>query len=206
MNTRVGEAPSRGLALVHSLGTAPADMMLASRPRTHELLPESVRAAFEMGHDDIEDSQYLFASPPSAATISDTAVHITPVGMGNHLETQGQEEVAPCEITQNGLKFKGNVRGIKITATQIASKIGRPTSEHRQPGDEEQTHQPQGQGKKNKGIINQNGAQFFQSVTDTDAEVSQSAGGKAFYIVKQDAAEFEGDATGGSYNFMQHVW
>ena len=126
--------------------------------------------------------------------------------MRNHLGTQGQEEVVPCEITQNGLKFKGNVRGIKITATQVASKIGRPTSEHHQPGIEEQTRQPQGQGKKDRGFINQNGARFFQSVTDTEAEVSQSAGGKAFYIVNQDAAEFEGDAIGGSYNFKQHVW
>jgi hypothetical protein len=126
--------------------------------------------------------------------------------MRNHKETQGQEEVVQCEITQNGLKFKGNVRGIKITATQVASKIGQNPSEHDQPGDEEQSHQPQGQGKKDRGFINQKGARFFQSVTDIEAEVSQSAGGEAYYIINQDAAEFEGDATGGSYSFKQHVW
>jgi hypothetical protein len=126
--------------------------------------------------------------------------------MRNPLETQGQEEVVQYEITQNGLKFKGNVKGIKIVATQVASKPGQYTSEDHQPRDEEQNHQPQGQGKQESGFVNQNGARFFQSVTDTETEVSQSVGGKDFYIVTQDAVEVEGDVIGGSFINNQRVW
>jgi hypothetical protein len=124
----------------------------------------------------------------------------------NPLETQGQEEVVRYQITQNGLKFKGNVKDIKIVATQVASKAGQYTSEDHQPGDEEQNHQPQGQGKQESGFVNQNGARFFQSVTDTETEVSQSVGGKDFYIVTQDAVEVEGEVIGGSFINNQRVW
>jgi hypothetical protein len=127
--------------------------------------------------------------------------------MTNPPKTQGQEEPVPYEITQNGLKFKGNVKGIRIIATQVASKTSLNTSEYHQTGDEEQSHhQSQGQGKQDNGFVNQNGARFLQSVTDTETEVSQSVGGKEFLIVTQDAVEVEGDVNGGSFINNQTVW
>jgi hypothetical protein len=146
------------------------------------------------------------ASQASQAFPTNTAVHLTPIAVTNPLETQGQEEVVQYEITQNGLKFKGNVKGVRIIATQVASKIGQYTSEYHQPWDEEQSHQSQSQGKQDNGFINQNGARFFQTVTDTETEVSQSAGGKDFLIVTQDAIEVEGDVNGGSFINNQRIW
>ena len=124
----------------------------------------------------------------------------------NPVETQGQGEAVQYEITQNGLKFKGNVKGIRIIATQVASRTGQYTSEYHQAGNEGQSHQSQSQGKQDNGCVNQNGARFFQSVTDSETEVSQSAGGKDFLIVRQDAVEVEGDVTGGSFINNQRVW
>jgi hypothetical protein len=128
------------------------------------------------------------------------------MAMRNPLGAQGQEEVVQYEITQNGVKFKGNVKGTKIVATQVASKKGQHTSEYHQPGDEEQRQRPQGQGKQGGGFVNQNGAQFFQSAADIEIEVSQSAGGKDVFKVKQDAIEVEGETSGGSFAHNQHVW
>lgn len=170
---------------------------------------------FDTDPDDSKESQYLFTPFPSATITSNritsqafptnTAVHLAPINKTNPLETNGREAVQ-YEITQNGLKFKGDVKGIKIVATQVTSKTGQYPSEYHQPGDEEQSHQSQGQGKQDSGFVNQNGARFFQSVTDTETEVSQSVGGKDFYIVKQDAIEVDGDVIGGSFIYNQRVW
>ena len=104
------------------------------------------------------------------------------------------------------MKFKGHVKGIKIIVTQVASKTGQYTSENHQHKNGEENNQPQGQGKQNSGFVSQNGAHFFQSVTDTDAEFSQSVGGEDFYIVTQEAVEIEGDVVGGTFINDQRVW
>ncbi|KAF4618357.1 hypothetical protein G7Y89_g14946 [Cudoniella acicularis] len=240
LNT-VGQAPSRDGAPVQSLSMAPANILLASRPRTFDLVSEPVRVggqslhlsdlsylwgeegklglvsdslAFKIGHNDSEDS-YIFTPFPSARITSNrsasqafptnTAVHLAPLATRNPPATPGQEMPVRYEITQSSLKFKGDVNGIKIVATQVASKVGQDHSEY-QLGDEEQNSRSQGQGKQNGGFVNQNGARFSQSVTDTETEVSQSVGGNDFFTVTQDAAEVEGDVSGGSFVTNQRVW
>jgi hypothetical protein len=122
---------------------------------------------------------------------------------------KGQEEVPQYEITQNGVKFKGNVRSIKIIATQVTSKAGQDTtSEYQRPGDEKEKHHSQSQGNQDSGFVIQSGALFSQSVTDSEAEVNQSVSvrWKEFCNVKQDAIEVEGEAIGCSFTPMQRVW
>jgi hypothetical protein len=122
---------------------------------------------------------------------------------------KGQEEVPQYEITQNGVKFKGNVRSIKIIATQVTSKAGQDTtSEYQKPGDEKEKHHSQSQGNQDSGFVIQSGALFSQSVTDSEAEVNQSVSvrWKEFCNVKQDAIEVEGEAIGCSFTPMQRVW
>jgi hypothetical protein len=132
---------------------------------------------------------------------TNTVVHLAPLATMN---PSGQETPIHYEISQSSLKFKSDVQGIKIVATQVASKVGPDPSEY-QVGDEEQTSQSQGQGMLN-GFVNQNGAQFSRSVTDAETEVSQSVGGNDFFTVTQDAVEVEGKASGGSFVTNQRVW
>lgn len=210
LNT-VGQAPSRDGAPVQGLNMAPTNTLLASRPRTLDLVSEPVRVG---GYDDSDDS-YIFTSFPSGPITSNriasqafptnTAVYLAPLATRNPPATPGEEMLVRYEITQRSLKFKGDVNGIKIVATQVASKVGPDPSEY-QVGGEEQSSQSQGQGKQNAGFVNQNGAQFSQSVTDTETEVSQSVGGKEFLTVTQDAAEIEGEVRGGSFVTSQRVW
>ena len=132
-----------------------------------------------------------------------------PVGMKSPLETHLQEEmhrVRPYEITQNALKFKGNVKGVKIKATQVTSKEGQYTSGSHQSGDEEQKQQSKRYEKQEKGVVIQSGACFFKSVTDSDAEMNQSVGGRELYKVTQGAFEFEGDAIECTFTPNQRVW
>jgi len=144
-----------------------------------------------------EQSQYLFSSPPdgivSQAFPPNTVVHIIPIERGQHRETQAREGIPKYEITQTGLKFKGNVKGIKFVATQVASKAVQYTSERREFGAGEQRHQSQGQERQDSGFVKQSGALFFQSLTDSQAEVNQSVGGTDFHKVEQDAVEVEGE-------------
>lgn len=129
--------------------------------------------------------------------------------MKNHPGMKGQEEVPQYEITQNSIKFKGNVRSIKMIATQVTSKAGQDTtSEYQKSGDGEEKHHSQSQGNQDSGFVIQSGALFFQSVTDSEAEVSQSVsvGRKKFCNVKQDAIEVEGEAIDCSFTPMQRVW
>jgi hypothetical protein len=55
--------------------------------------------------------------------------------------------------------------------------------------------QSQGQGKQDCGFVNQAGALFFQSVSDSEGEVRQSVTGKDIFKIKQAAVEVEGEAT-----------
>jgi hypothetical protein len=136
---------------------------------------------------------------PSTSTV----VQISPIRTEYHQETQGRKP--QYEIIQNGLKFKGNVKGIRITATQVTSKAGQYSSEYHQFVDEKQNHRSQG--KHENGFVNQSGALFFQSVTDSEAEVSQHVGGKELYKVQQDAVEVEGETVDCAFNNIdQRVW
>jgi hypothetical protein len=165
---------------------------------------------FKIDHDESEDS-YIFTSIPSARITSNriasqgfpttTTVQLAPRATRNPTTTLGQETPVRYEITQRSLKFKGDVNGIKIVATQIASK----GSQEPQLGSAGRNPQPQGHGKPNGGFVNQNGAQFSQSVRDTEAEVSQSIEGYSFLIVTQDAAEVEGEVSGASFVVNQRV-
>jgi hypothetical protein len=110
-----------------------------------------------------------------------------------HGETQDREGMPKYEITQTGLKFKGNVKGVKFVTTQVASKAGEHTSERHEFGIGGQKHQSQRQERQDGGFVKQSGALFLQSLTDSQAEVNQSAGGKDFLKVKQDAVEVEGE-------------
>jgi hypothetical protein len=132
---------------------------------------------------------------------------MVPIEKKYHRETLGREGVPQYEITQTGLKFKGNVKGIKIIATQVASKEGQYTSERHDSEHGEQKHQSQGQEKQDGGFVKQSGALFLQSVSDSAAEVNQSVGGKDLYNVIQGAVEVEGDATECSFPIIsQRVW
>jgi hypothetical protein len=134
---------------------------------------------------------------------TNTVVHITPIENKYYQETQGRKP--QYEIVQNGLKFKGNVKGIKITASQVTSKTGQYTAEYHQSGYEKQNHRSQG--KHDNGFVNQSGALFFQSVTNSETEVSQHVGGKDLYKVQQDAIEVEGEAVDCAFNNIdQRVW
>jgi len=206
LNNSVEETPSRDEAL-QSRSRTSTDMMLTSRPRIYDLGSESVRAAFETGQSDGEESQYHFASAsdPQAFPTS-TALHVIPMVKKYHWETHGREGLPQYEITQTGLKFKGNVKGIKIIATQVASKTGQYTSEYQQSGDDEQTYRSKGQ-QEDSGFVQQSGALFLQSVANSQAEVNQSAGGKDLYKVKQAGVEVGGEATECSFPIInQRVW
>jgi hypothetical protein len=167
---------------------------------------------FGTGPGDSEESQYNFTSPSriiSQSFPTNTVVHLRPSEIKNHSGMKGQEEVPQYEITQNGVKFKGNARGIKIIATQVTSKAGQDTtSEYQKSGDEEEKYHSQSQGNQDSGFVIQSGALFFQSVTDSEAEVNQSVsvGRKEFCNVKQDGIEVEGEATGCSFIPKQRVW
>jgi hypothetical protein len=129
--------------------------------------------------------------------------------MKNHPGMKGQDEVPQYEITQNGVKFKGNVRSIKIIATQVTSKAGQDTTfEYQKSGDEEEKQHSQNQGIQDSGFVIQSGALFFQSVINSEAEVNQSVsvGRKEFCNVKQDGIEVEGEAIGSSFTPKQSVW
>jgi hypothetical protein len=162
-----------------------------------------------------EQSEYPFMPFPSSTITSDktalqsfstnTTISLTPIATRNPLQTLGGEAVAQYEFTQTGLKFMGNVKGTKIMVTQVTSKTSQYTSEYHQARDKEH-HQSQGQGKQDKGFINQSGVQFCQSVTDSEIEVNQSGGEEDFYAIRQDAIEVEGDAIGGSFITHQRVW
>jgi hypothetical protein len=155
---------------------------------------------------DSEESQYCLTSQSSP---NNTIVHLFPTETKDHPRSRGQEESPPYEITQNGVKFKGNVRRIKIIATQVASKGGQDTtSGYQKFGAEEQKNQSRNQGKQDSGFVIQSGALFFQSVTDSETEVNQSVsvGRKDFCIVKQDAIEVEGEAIESCFTPKQHVW
>jgi hypothetical protein len=129
--------------------------------------------------------------------------------MKNHPGMKGQEEVPQYEITQNGVKFKGNARSIKIIATQVTSKAGQDTTfEYQKSGDEEEKQHSQIQGNQDSGFVIQSGALFFQSVINSEAEVNQSVsvGWKESCNVKQDGIEVEGEAIGCSFTPKQSVW
>ena len=166
----------------------------------------------ETGSGDSEESQYCYTSSSRITSQSfptNTVVHLRSSEMKNHPGMKGQEEVPQYEITQNSIKFKGNVRSIKIIATQVTSKAGQDTtSEYQKSGDGEEKHHSQSQGNQDSGFVIQSGALFFQSVTDSEAEVSQSVsvGRKKFCNVKQDAIEVEGEAIDCSFTPMQRVW
>jgi hypothetical protein len=139
------------------------------------------------GPGDSEESQYCFTSPPGTTSQSvptNTVVHLRHDEMKNDPGMKGQEEVPQYEIKQNGAKFKGNVRSIKIIATQVTS------------------------GDQDSGFFMQSGALFFQSVTDSDADVNQSVsvGRKKFCNVKQDSFEVEGEAIESRFTCKQDVW
>jgi len=173
--------------------------------------------AFETGHGSNDESQYIFTQFAPSSIISNrissqefpasTAVRLSPIETRRPPQTQGEEEeTLQYEITQSGLKFKGNVKGIKIRATQVASKVGHCPSEYNLPGGNEQHHQSPSQGKKDSGFISQNGIMFLQSITDTETELNQSVGGKEFYKVNQDGVEVEGETTGGSMIYNAQIW
>ena len=164
------------------------------------------------GPDDREESQYSF-SPPYRTDLqslpTNTAVHLRPVEMKNHPGMKVQEDVSQFEITQNGIKLKGNARSIKITATQVTSKAGQDTtSKYQKFGNEEHKQQSQGQENQDSGFVIQSGALFFQSVIDSEAEVNQSVsvGRKEFRNVTQDSIGVEGEAVGCNFTYKQHVW
>jgi hypothetical protein len=167
---------------------------------------------FGTGPSDSEESQYFFTSSPRITSQSfptNTVVHLRPSEMKNHPGMKGQEEVPQYEITQNGVKLKGNVRSIKIIATQVTSKARQDTtSEYQKFGGEEEMNHSQCQGNQDSGFVVQSGALFFQSVTDSQAEVNQSVsvGRKEFCNVKQDGIEVEGEAIDCSFTPMQRVW
>lgn len=161
--------------------------------------------------DNNEESQYLFTSPSdgvvSQAFPPNTVVHMFPIDRGHHQETQAREGMPKYEITQTGLKFKGNVKGIKFVATQVASKADQYTSERSEFRVGEQRHQSQGQKRQDSGFVKQSGALFFQSLTDSQAEVNQSVGGSDFYKVEQDAVEVEGETIECTFPVIsQRVW
>jgi hypothetical protein len=132
---------------------------------------------------------------------------VIPIEKKYHWEAQDRAGKPQYEITQTGLKFKGNVRGIKIIATQIASKEGQYASERHDSGHGEQKHQSQGHEKQDGGFVKQSGALFLQSVSDSAAEVNQSVEGKNVYKVMQDAVEVEGDTVECSFPIIsQRVW
>jgi hypothetical protein len=166
----------------------------------------------ETGSGDSEESQYCYTSPSritSQSSPTNTVVHLRPSEIKKHPGMKGQEEMPPYEITQNGVRFKGNVRSIKIMATQVTSKAGQDTtSEYQRSGDEEENHHSQSKGSQDSGFVIQSGALFFQSVTDSEAEVNQSVsvGRKEFCNVKQDGIEVAGEAIGCSFTPKQRVW
>jgi hypothetical protein len=166
---------------------------------------------FGTSHSDSEESQYFFTSPSRITSQSfptNTVVHLRPNEIKDHPGIKGQE-VPQYEIIQNSVKFKGNVKSVKIIATQVASKAGQDTTfAYQKSGDEEEMHYSQGQGNQDSGFVIQNGALFFQSVTDSEAKVNQSVSveRKEFCNIKQDGIEIEGDAIGCSFTPIQRVW
>jgi len=203
-NIRVEDAPSRDEALIQSRNRGATEMMLTFRPRSGS---ESMRA----GADNSEESRYHFTSPSdgivSQAFPTNTVVHLTPMERGHHRGTQDQEGMPKYEITQTGLKFKGNVKGIKFVTTQVASKGEQYTSERHVFEAGKQKQQSQGQEKQDSGFVKQSGALFLQSFTGSQAEVNQSAGGKDLFKVEQEAVEVEGETIECSFPVIsQRVW
>ena len=130
-----------------------------------------------------------------------------PIQRGHYRETQAREGTPKYEITQTGLKFKGNVKGIKFVATQVASKTDQHTSVTPEFGAGEQRYWSQGQEGQDSGFVKQSGALFFQSLADSQAEVNQSVGGNDFHKVEQDAVEVEGETVECTFPVIsQRVW
>jgi hypothetical protein len=133
-----------------------------------------------------------------------------PIGKAYRRETKDRGAMPQYEITQTGLTFKGNVKGIKFVTTQVASNTGQNTSDRHEFGAGEQIHQSQSREGEGSRVVTQNGALFLQSVTDSQAEVNQSAGGtlgKDFCTVKQDAVSVEGETTACTFPVIsQSVW
>jgi hypothetical protein len=120
---------------------------------------------------------------------------MNPNEKGYRRHIQDREEMPKYEVTQTGLKFKGNVKGIKFVLTQVASKAGQYTSQRYESEAGEHKHQSQGKERQDGGMVKQSGVLFLQSVADSQAEVNQSAEGKDFYNVEQDGIEVEGDTS-----------
>jgi len=130
-----------------------------------------------------------------------------PVDKGYHQEMNDREGMPKYQVTQTGLKFKGNVKGIKFVVTQVTSKEGQVTFESHDFRAGKQKHPFQAQEKQVSGLIKQSGALFLQSLSDSQAEVNQSAGGKDFCEVQQDAVEVEGESMECSFPVIsQRVW
>ncbi|KAE9368895.1 hypothetical protein N431DRAFT_444294 [Stipitochalara longipes BDJ] len=122
-------------------------------------------------------------------------------------ESQDREGTPKYEITQTGLKFNGNVKGVKFVATQVASKEGQFFLKRHEFTVGEQKHQSHVKAKPDNGFIKQSGALFLQSLTDAQAEVNQSAGGKDFFKVDQEAVEVDGEVLECSFPVVsQRVW
>jgi hypothetical protein len=132
---------------------------------------------------------------------------MTPNEKGHRRDNQGRKGMPKYEITQTGLKFKGDVKGIKFVVTQVASKTGPYTSESLEFQAGEQKHESQGERKEDGGFVKQAGVIFLQSLTGVQAEVNQSVGGKELYEVMQEALEVEGEVIECSFPVIsQHVW
>ena len=126
---------------------------------------------------------------------------------GYRRDTQDRKWMPEYEITQTGLKFKGNVKGIKFVVTQVASKTGPSTSESLEFEAGKQKYQSQGEEKEDSPFVKQTGVIFVQSLTGVQAEVNQSVGGKELYKVMQKALKVEGEAIECTFPVIsQQVW
>jgi uncharacterized protein YchJ len=156
-------------------------------------------------------SEYHLTSPShriaSQGFPTNTVVHMAHNEKGYRRDTQDRKWMPEYEITQTGLKFKGNVKSIKFVVTQVVSKTGSRTSESLKFEAGEQKHQSQGEKKEESSFVKQTGVMFVQSLTDVQAEVNQSVGGKELYKVMQEALEVEGETIECTFPVIsQHVW
>lgn len=132
---------------------------------------------------------------------------MTPNEKGYPRDTQDRKWIPEYEITQTGVEFKGDVKGIKFVLTQVASKTGPATSESVEFEAGKQKHQSQDEKKEDSGFVKQTGVIFVQSLTGVQAEVNQSVGGKELYKVMQKALKVEGEAIECTFPVIsQHVW
>jgi len=209
-NTRFDEIPTGGEASAQSRSRPATELIWASRPRTYDLDPETIRA--EIGQGRGEHSDYHFTATSghvdSQGVPTATSFHIGPNCHGGTPD----RDVPPHEFTQTGLKFKGDVRDTEFKMTQVAFSM-QYTSECHQPGEGEQNHQSMHQEKPLTGYVVQSGVSFSNSADATTAELNQSVRAEVLYPMykvhktNQGGMEVEGETTKCKFPVVsQRLW